>query len=332
VNPLLRRNKLSLAVIALLAGSVALAAPTATPSPGVVVANGKRLGDPEVSKVPVELEWEVVPGAKLYELEFRNLEGKKLNTFKSPNHIFKFKFKTGKYRVRARVADDRKVYGEWSQPQEFAVVPKPVKLPDQPVKTKGIIDKKTLTAEVIIHWGQAPGAAQYRVKIVNEKNEVVKEDIVRGFYYKTQLSAGIYTTTLTSLSAEGIESEPVTLPGKVVIETIQLDKPVFVIEDVADPTNPKNKLQRLPQTNGKPTLKWKDASLLADTVGTLEYRYFFGEEWIPVENFTSKDAKEVILEKSTKPGRYRINAWCESRGLKKSEVTTYEFVVKPTAY
>jgi hypothetical protein len=335
VKPLLlRKNSWGLAGIAVLAGAVALAqAPTVAPKSTVVApGNAKPLWDPDNSKVPVELEWEEVAGAKLYELEFRNLEGKKLNTFKSPNHIFKFKFRTGKYRVRARVADDRKVYGEWSEPQEFAVTPKPVKLPAEPVKTKGIIDKKTLVAEVIIHWGQAPGASQYRVKIVNEKDVVVKEDIVRGFYYKTYLQAGIYTTTLTSISAEGIESEPVTLPGKVVIETVQLDKPIFVLEEVVDPTNPKLKVQRLPQTGGKPTLKWKDPSPLADTVGTLEYRYFFGEEWIPVESFTSTNAKEVILEKSVKPGRYRINAWCESHGLKKSEATTYEFVVKPTAY
>ena len=96
--------------------------------------------------------------------------------------------------------------------------------------------------------------------------------------------------------------------------------------------DPKLKTQRLPQTKGVPTLRWKDASAVADTVGTLEYRYFFGDEWIPVDKFTSKNAKEVILDKAMKPGRYRITAWAESSGLKKSETTTYEFVVKPTSY
>lgn len=287
---------------------------------------------PEVDKVPVELEWEKISGAKLYELEFQNLEGKTLNVFKSPNNIFKFKFTVGHYRVRSRVADDRKVYGDWSKLEEFTVQPKPVKLPEKPVSTKGVIDPKTLTTEVVWHWGEAAGASQFRVKVINAKDEVIRNEVVKGFSYKTQLKAGAYTTTLTSIGADGIESDPVTLPGKVVIETVQLEKPVIAFEEVPDPVDPKVKIQRLPMTKGVPTLRWKEASAVADTVGTLEYRYFFGDEWIPVDKFTSKEAKEVILEKATKPGRYRITAWAESSGLKKSEPTSYEFVVKPTSY
>jgi len=286
----------------------------------------------EGEKVPVELEWEEIVGAKLYELEFQNLEGKTLSVFKSPSNLFKFKFKVGKYRVRSRVADARKVYGDWSKLTEFTVQPKPVKLPEKPVSTKGVIDAKTLTSEVVWHWSEAPGATQYRVKVFNAKGEVVRDETVKGLSYKTALGAGEYTTVLASVGEGGIESDPVTLADKVVIETVQLEKPVFALEEVPDPANPKIKIQRLPHTNGVPTLRWKDASTAVDTVGTLEYRYFFGDEWIPVDKFTSKNAKDVILEKAMKPGRYRINAWAESRGLKKSEVTSYEFVVKPTSY
>jgi hypothetical protein len=286
----------------------------------------------ESEKVPVELEWEEVPEAKLYELEFQNFEGKALNVFKSENHIFKFRFKVGKYKVRSRVADYRKVYGDWSQLTEFTVQPKPVKLTEKSVSTKGIIDPKTLTTEVSIHWGKAAGATDFRVKVMNANAEVVRDEIVKGLYYKTQLGAGEYTTVLISIGGDGIESDPVPLPGKVVIETVQLEKPVIVFEEVPDAKNPKVKIQRLPLSKGIPTLRWKEASTMIDRVGTLEYRYFFGEEWIPIDKFSSKNAKEIILEKAAKPGRYRINAWAESRGLRKSEVTSYEFVVKPTAY
>lgn len=283
-------------------------------------------------KVPVELEWEVVPGAKLYELEFQNKEGKTLNVFKSTNNIFKFRFKVGHYRVRSRVADARKVYGDWSSLEEFTIKPKPAKLPEKTAVTSGVIDKKTLLSNVTFNWGEAPGASEFRLKIFNEKGELVKEELVKSLSYTAALKAGTYTTTVTSIGTDGIESEPVTLPGKVVIDTVQLEKPVIAFEEAADPANPKVKIERLPMTKGAPTLRWKNASTIADTVGTLEYRYFFGEEWIPVDKFTSKNAKEVILEKAMKPGRYRITAWAEASGLKKSEATTYEFVVKPTSY
>jgi len=195
-----------------------------------------------------------------------------------------------------------------------------------------VIDPKTLTSEVVIHWGEAAGATQFRVKVIDSKDVVIRDEIVKGFYYKTQLKAGVYTTVLSAVGADGIESEPVTLPGKVVIETVQLEKPVIAFDEVPDAENPKVKIQRLPLSKGLPTLRWKDVPKLADTVGILEYRYFFGEEWLPVDKFTSKDAKEVILEKAVKPGRYRITAWAEAVGLKKSEPTSYEFVIKPTAY
>ncbi len=286
----------------------------------------------ESEKVPVELEWERIAGAKFYETEFQNYEGKTLAVFKSPNNVFKFKFKVGRYKVRSRVADDRKVYGEWSVLTEFTVQPKPAKLPEKAVATKGVIDPKTLTGEVMWHWGEAPGATQFRVKVTDQNGQSVCEELIKGFAYKTHLKAGTYTATLTSVGADGIESEPVTLPGQAVIETVQLEKPVFAFEEVPDVTDPKLKTHRLPQTKGVPTLRWKATSTVADTVGTLEYRYFFGDEWIPVDKFTSKNAKEVILDKAMKPGRYRITAWAESAGLKKSEATTYEFVVKPTSY
>jgi hypothetical protein len=285
----------------------------------------------EAMKVPVELEWEKVEGAKFYELEFHNLEGKTLNTFKSQSNIFKFKMKAGKYQVRSRAGDARKVYGDWSKLTEFTVQPKPPYVNDKSIRTNGVINPKTLTSDVIFHWGQAPGAASFRLRVVNEKGAVVKEEVVKGFSYKTALEAGEYTATLAAISEEGIESDPVTLPGKVAIETVQLAAPEIVFEEVADPNDPKVKIQRLPEVNDVPVLRWKP-NALADTVGTLEYRYFFGEEWLPVHNFNSKGAKEIILEKSRKPGRYRITVWAEAKGLKKSASVSYEFVIKPKSY
>ncbi|MBC7370318.1 MAG: hypothetical protein H7326_02065 [Bdellovibrionaceae bacterium] len=281
--------------------------------------------------VPVELEWEKIPGAKRYELEFQDLNGKLLHTFKSESNIFKFKFRVGKYFVRSRVSDSRAVFGEWSGTNEFVVQPKPAFVGEKSVRTSGKINPKTLTSEVFFHWSEAPGASFFKVKIVDQTNTLIREAIVKGFSYKTELKAGVYTTTLTSVNDKGIESEPVVLPGKVVIETVQLPKPEIVFEEFQDPANAKLVAKRLPQTNGVATLRWKPTSL-SDTVGLLEYRYFFGEEWIPVHNFNSKSASEVILEKSQKPGRYRITVWAEAAGLVKSEPTSYEFVTKPAAY
>lgn len=284
-------------------------------------------------KVPVELEWEEIPGARHYELEFQDLSGKVLNTFKSTSNVFKFKFKVGKYIVRSRVGDVRKVFGDWSEATEFAIQPKPAFVNSKSVTTAGVIDPKTLTSEVALRWGEAPGAAEFRVRILNEKKEVVKETTVKGFSYKAELPAGVYTVELTSMSANGIASEPVVLPEKVTIQSVQLPKPEIIFEEVVDAKNPEIKTRRLPQVNETPVLRLNPNSL-SEPVGYLDYCYFFSEEWQRVGDINAKVAgsKEIILESAKKPGRYRLTVWAEARGLNKSESVTYEFVVKPTAY
>ena len=326
-KPRIKMNHFGIVFAIAFAMSVALAEKAATgPSP-----TEARMKQNAGVSVPVELEWEQIAGAKFYELEFQNLEGKVLQTFKSDSHIFKFKFRVGSYFVRSRVADSRRVYGEWSAISEFAVKPKPALITEKSARTNGKINPKTLTSEVQYQWGEAPGASFFRLKIIDERGEIIREVIVKEFAYKTDLKAGTYTTTLTSVNEKGIESEAVTLPGNVVIETVQLPRPEIVFEEFPDPENPKQVVKRLPQTEGVFTLRWKSSSL-SETTGILEYRYFFSDEWLPIQNFNSKTAKEIILDKSKKPGRYRITVWAEAKGLVKSEPTTYEFITKPTEY
>ena len=89
--------------------------------------------------------------------------------------------------------------------------------------------------------------------------------------------------------------------------------------------------QQLPKQNGVPVLRWKPLAL-SQLSGVLEYRYFLSEAWIPLDVFAKTNTNEWILEKATKPGRYRVTAWAEAQGLNKSEAITYEFVVKPASY
>lgn len=272
-------------------------------------------------KVPVELEWEQIAGAKLYELEFQDLTGHRITAFKSPSHIFKFKMKVGRYKVRSRVADERKVFGTWSTLNEFSVVPKPPYLGDKAVRTTAKLDPKTLTSEVIYHWGTAPGAEGFKLTIVDGNGAVVHEEVTTGYSYRAQLPAGEYSATLTALGPEGINSQPVAIPGKVMIQSARLSAPEILFE----------KESQLPMRGEVPLLRWKPRSRSVIS-GDLEYRYFFGDEWIPVQTFKKVTAQEVLLDKAMKPGRYRISMWAESVGLTTSAPTVYEFVIKPKSY
>lgn len=281
----------------------------------------EKLPTLKVEKVPVELEWEEVLGAKVYELEFQNLSGEKQTTFKSPNRIFKFKMRVGRYKVRSRVADDRNVFGAWSPLTEFTVEPKAPYLDEKSVRTTGKLNAKTLTSDVTYRWGTSKGAKTFRLVILDSEGKVVHEEITTKYYYIAQLPAGEYTATLAAIGEDGISSEPVTLPGKVVIQSARLRAPGIVFD----------KDNRLPLKGDLPVARWK-ASSRSLVSGLLEYRYFFGEEWMPVQDFKSVQTQEVVLEAAKKPGRYRISLWAESPGLLKSEPALYEFVIKPKEY
>jgi hypothetical protein len=299
--------------VAALPGVVALAV-----APAVARAHGTELND----KVPVELEWEEIPGATIYELEFQNMQGQPMVEFKSDTHVFKFRMKVGKYQVRSRVADYRKVFGPWSPLTEFAVEPKaPFFDPASSARTAGKISAKTLTSEVLYRWGSAVGADEFKLVVTDGTGKVVIDETTRKFYHRAQLPAGEYTATLAAIGNDGVSSSPVVISEKLVIQSVRLRPPEILFEPGG----------HLSLSGELPLVRWKPVSGRV-VAGTLEYRFFFGDDWLPVQKFSTHTAHEMILDKATKPGRYRLTLWSESTGLVTSENVTYEFVIKPKTY
>lgn len=70
----------------------------------------------------IEIEWDPVEGAQNYELHVFNSDKKLLKKTFSTNHIFEVNLKPGRYLLRARVSDQRQVWGAWSDWTEFKVL------------------------------------------------------------------------------------------------------------------------------------------------------------------------------------------------------------------
>lgn len=87
------------------------------------------------TEVPIEIEWDPIEGAKNYELHVFNQEKKLIKKNISATNIFEIQLKPGRYLLRARVSDDRLVWGEWSDWTEFKVL---ATLPE-PFLTKKIL-------------------------------------------------------------------------------------------------------------------------------------------------------------------------------------------------
>lgn len=73
-------------------------------------------------EVRLEIEWDEVEGAKHYELHVFSESKKLLQKKVSENHIFETFLNPGRYLLRARVSDERQVWGDWSDWTEFKVL------------------------------------------------------------------------------------------------------------------------------------------------------------------------------------------------------------------
>lgn len=70
----------------------------------------------------IEIEWDPVEGAQNYELHVFTSDKKLLKKTFSPSHVFEVQLRPGRYLLRARVSDQRQVWGAWSDWTEFKVL------------------------------------------------------------------------------------------------------------------------------------------------------------------------------------------------------------------
>lgn len=145
---------------------------------------------PALDKRELNLELEEVDGAIEYEIEVRPVDrsaNEKRFTFKSPKPKFKLQLRPGHFEMRLRAADDRGIYGGWSDPSEFSVSPKQVEQ-GAPVNGAKILAREN--EEIEFHWNEAPGALGYRVVIKSEDGKAEREEDVSAPPLKLKLTPG----------------------------------------------------------------------------------------------------------------------------------------------
>lgn len=152
----------------------------------------------------IQLEWEEVEGATGYDVEVSS-EEQKSEVFKVTEPNWSGQLHPGKYVMRIRSRDHRKVPGSWSEPTDFSVgleVPKTTAPPLQEVQAQK--DQEV----VKLSWEATPLAQKYKVHIQSEdKSYDVTHETLKPELEIELAAARSYSWTVQAILNEEIQSE-----------------------------------------------------------------------------------------------------------------------------
>lgn len=154
----------------------------------------------------IHLEWEPIPNAIKYEIEFK---GDTLITQTATNTELNVDLPPGKYKIRTRSIDDRGVPSRWSPEKDFQVQLDAVSLisPSPEQKVKSNEDNKD---NIKFSWKSVPAAEKYRITIYNSNKEIVKEETTDSLSLEVELPvANYYTWQVMAIATNSIESEAI---------------------------------------------------------------------------------------------------------------------------
>ncbi len=145
----------------------------------------------------LEVDWDLVPNAKNYEVEIKNEKGS-IQILKSIKNTTKTTLTCGSYSLRARSFNKRGVPGEWSAYKNFQVPLKPARR-IFPENRNQIITDETVKSDVTFIWEQSGKGVRYKFELFNsEKKRIVQRETLNTQITLTLPVGQSYSWRLTS--------------------------------------------------------------------------------------------------------------------------------------
>ncbi len=123
----------------------------------------------------IDIEWDEVPGARGYDIELFEVIDQKDYTrglFHTDKPHWAKEAPAGKYTVKIRALDNRRVPGPWGESLPIMVKLSPPQLL-KPLNNEVITNSDTEDLYVHFQWNEATGAALYQFILFNSKNQVI---------------------------------------------------------------------------------------------------------------------------------------------------------------
>lgn len=262
----------------------------------------------------VSISLEEMPGAASYEVEVARGSGQFFKRLSFSKSEFNVPLKVGRYLIRTRSLDMRKIAGPWSEWESITIPPPKINFAmkdHKPLTASG----ETLSAELQLKWHNIAEVEKYKINVISSDGQKILEKEVTANELKIDLPPGDYTIQLASFF-DGVESEEKD-ELKVQVQGAKLS-PV----EIQDVELTKEGLQ----------ISWKGGVPNALYAGRIERQDIGADDpndWESVFDFNSHESNILKLPADLTPGNYRMKISTTAKSWQPSEGSFQKFTIKP---
>lgn len=255
----------------------------------------------------VELELEEIEGATAYELEFKSEISGKTSTFKTESSQWKAKVKPGKYQMRLRSYDGRKVPGPWSEPSPIAINFPGPKLLSPAIDSKVASDEND-TSEVKFQWENIPGVPYYKIEVKSGDKTWTEVTTNTDYEFKLPVEQS-YDWTVYALQDKSENGEPSESPGKFLLQGKKLSPP---------------KVQE-PMDEYVNQIEWKSVEYAKSYSYVLSRQV--GGQWKLLTKKANHDQTKLEFPVGMPGGKLKLQVRADSDTRPSSDISAFEFPV-----
>jgi hypothetical protein len=271
------------------------------------------LAEPRVRR-NVEVEFETIEGASLYEVQIKRKDDKnsKWQKFKASTPQWSANVKPGLYIMQTRAYDDRGAPGDWS-PSSDLKVRLPAIITNSPAPNEVLKASDPGSADVKFSWEPVPGATGYRLTYKNADGKVTEEKTLKEPEWSGKVPAGNELSwNAVAIDENGEDGEISGEPYQFKLLGPQLEKP---------------KIDK-PYSKYVQEMTWSKSSY-AD-----RYSYALSrfnpktKSWDHVEKIESLKDTKAVLDISQPSGRYRMSVTAHGAHREDSQAAQTDFYME----
>jgi len=262
----------------------------------------------------VEIEFETIPGASLYEVQIvrKDDKSKKPQRFKMSTPTWSSNIKPGLYLMQTRSYDDRGAPGDWSPPVEMKVR-LPAIIVNGPAPGEVISAGNPKAEEVNFSWEQIPGAKSYRIMLKGENDSFKMEHEVSEPKWSGKVPSG------NNVSWNAVAIDENGEDGEFSSEHYQFQ--------LVGPALDKPKIDK-PYSKFVQEVTWSKPDHASRYSYQLARQNPATKAWEPVETVDNLKDNKAILDIGQPSGRYRLYVQAHSPYRVDSQKSGIEFYME----
>lgn len=256
-----------------------------------VFSAGPSSAEPRVRR-NVEVEFETIDGASLYEVQIRRKDDKnaKWMKFKSSTPTWSANVKPGMYLMQTRAYDDRGAPGDWSASADLKVR-LPAIIVNSPGPSEVIKADQQDSSEVKFSWEPIPGATAYRLTFKNDNGSVSEEKKLSEPQWTGKVPVGHhFNWNAVAIDENSEDGEISSEPYQFQLQGPPLEKPGL----------------EKPYSKYVQEVTWSKSDHAERYSYTLSRYNPKNKTWEQVEKVPSLKDTKAVLDISQRSGRYRM--------------------------